>query len=250
MRMPGESEAGASGSHGGSDPTPAGGDFAALAPDLTRRIGTILDAVQREADKMLDEARGEAQRHVEVGKRQADGLLADRQRRIAALSDTLIERTEAVVAQLEETALVRESFGRLLRALSAAADEVTTRSRRRRCRRARAAPGRTELRAAATVCGHGARAAERARGCARAAAGRSAARRPRLGRGPPGGDPDGRRGQHRGHRSRHTCAASCTSPTPAPLLDQVFGAATAGEARVPWAIVPSAPPAQPENAGG
>lgn len=93
MWMSGESGRGGAGG-GPRDPSaPAGGDFAALAPDLTKRIGTILEAVQREADKMLDEARGEARHHVDVGKRR----------------------------ELEETELVRASFGRLLTALSEAA---------------------------------------------------------------------------------------------------------------------------------
>ncbi len=250
--MPGESEAGASGSHGGSEPTPAGGDFAALAPDLTRRIGTILDAVQREADKMLDEARGEAQRHVEVGKRQADGLLADRQRRIAALSDTLIERTEAVVAQLEETALVRDSFGRLLRALSAAADEVTT--------EVQAAPvpppPAPEPPAVAPSF------EEQQPFAATAPAPPS---QPEVApEPPPAAQPPADRAWVEARQAAIQMAAAGNTRAqveahlrgflhvadPAPLLDQVFGAATAGEARVPWAIVPSAPPAQPENAGG
>jgi ElaB/YqjD/DUF883 family membrane-anchored ribosome-binding protein len=124
MRMPGESDTGATGAPGGSEQKHAGGDFAALAPELTKRIGSILGAVQHEADKMLDDARLEAQRHVDYGKRQADGLLADRQRRLAELSDQLIERTESVVAQLEQTELVRASFGKLLEALSEAADRV------------------------------------------------------------------------------------------------------------------------------
>ena len=81
--MSGESDAG--GASAPTDPdAPAGGDFAALAPDLTRRIGSILDAVQREADKMLAEARREAQQQIELGRRRqmarspatSDGLLS------------------------------------------------------------------------------------------------------------------------------------------------------------------------------
>ena len=37
---------------------------------------------------------------------------------------------------------------------------------------------------------------------------------------------------------------------PTPLLDQVFGTGTAGEARVAWAIAPSTPTWQPEPPGG
>jgi hypothetical protein len=200
MRMPDGSDAAPSGA--GSGDTPAGGDFAALAPDLTKRIGTILEAVQREADKMLDEARGEAQRQVDVGKRQADGLLADRQRRIAALSDTLIARTETVVTQLEETELVRQSFGRLLRALADAADRVTE--------EVTATPMSPPPADRAWV-----------------EAGQAAIQMAAAGN---------TRAQVEAHLRGFLNVAD-----PTPLLDQVFGAATAGEARVPWAIAPSSP---------
>ena len=210
--MSGESDAG--GASAPTDPdAPAGGDFAALAPDLTRRIGSILDAVQREADKMLAEARREAQQQIELGRRQADGPLAGHQRRIAELSDTLIAHAESVVAQLEETELVRESFRRLLRALAEAADRVTAEATASPPTAASSLPaaGLFEPTAAAPatpipppvapVSPPGAR---------RPAAGGRGARRgfgvrapacgcePRLGRVPSGRDPDGCGRQHTG----------------------------------------------------
>lgn len=106
-----------------------GGDLASLAPELTRRIGTILDTIQREADKMLNQARDEAQRQVDDGRREADHLLSRRHRRLNELSDALVERTEHVLSQLEETEIVRQSFGRLLSALAEAADRVAAEAR-------------------------------------------------------------------------------------------------------------------------
>jgi hypothetical protein len=201
----------------GGDAPPAGGDFAALAPDLTRRIEVILEAVQREADKMLDEARGEARRRVDTGRRQADGLLADRRRRIAELSDTLIERTESVVAQLEETQLVRDSFGRLLQALAESADRLTE-----------------EVVAA-----------------------------PEPQSGPPPPPPADRPWIEARQAAIRMAAAGNTRaqvethlrgvlsvPDSTALLDQVFGAATAGEARVPWAMAPTPPMWQPDGGSG
>jgi len=107
-----------------------GGDFAALAPGLTRRLETILETVQQQTDRMLDEARGEPERPDapvrSAGRpRPAGHPIAERQRRIAALSDELIAKTEAVLGPLEEIELVRRSFGRLLRGLSETADGVT-----------------------------------------------------------------------------------------------------------------------------
>ena len=75
-----------------------GQEFASLAPELSRRIGAILDTIQREADKMLDQARLEAQRRVEDGRREADELISERRLRLARLSDDLIARSEQVLA--------------------------------------------------------------------------------------------------------------------------------------------------------
>jgi hypothetical protein len=104
-------------------------EFASLAPELSRRIGSILDTIQREADKLLDQARVEAQRHVDDGRRQADELISERRERLARLSESLIARSEQVLSQLEETERVRRSFGRLLDALADAADRIADEAR-------------------------------------------------------------------------------------------------------------------------
>jgi ElaB/YqjD/DUF883 family membrane-anchored ribosome-binding protein len=120
---------------GASGPTSPGADsrldqeFAALAPELSRRIGGILGSIQREADKLLEEVRVDARRQVDDGRRQADDLIGERRERLARLSDSLITRTEQVLAQLEETERVRQSFGRLLDALADAADRLADEAR-------------------------------------------------------------------------------------------------------------------------
>jgi hypothetical protein len=120
---------------GSSSPTSFGADsrldqeFASLAPELSRRIGAILDTIQREADKLLDQARVEAQRQVDGGRREADELIHERRERLARLSDSLSTRTEQVLAQLEETERVRQSFGRLMDALADAADRIADEAR-------------------------------------------------------------------------------------------------------------------------
>jgi hypothetical protein len=282
MRMPDGTDAGATGGRSGESASspPAGGDFAALAPDLTARIGTILEAVQREADRMLDEARGEAQRQVDVGKRQADGLLADRQRRIAQLSDTLIERTEGVVAQIEETALVRESFGRLLRALADAADRVTA-----EITAAPMPPPAPEPPAAPDPFAPAApepavpppftqaptppppvpeplaRVPEPPPDSPAEPPAPEAATPPAQ---PAPTPPNPDRAWIEARQAAIQMAAAGNTRAqveahlrgflnvsdPSALLDQVFGAATAGEARVPWAIAPAAPAWHPDSVGG
>jgi hypothetical protein len=207
-------------------PPGAGGDFAALAPELTKRIDAILDGVQQEADKMLEEARSETRQKVEAETSEAEDPLAERRRRLAELSETLIERTESLVAKHEETELVRESFGRLLRALSEAADEVATEVAASASpspeQPAPAPPAPAPPTAPATTPPPG-RALVEARQAAiqMAAAGNT-------------------RTQVEAHLRDFLKIEE-----PTPLLDQVFGAATAGDARVPWAIAPSPPGSRP-----
>jgi vacuolar-type H+-ATPase subunit H len=100
------------------------GDIAGMAPDLAHRMTSMLSAVEREADRLLEEARVQAEQQVELARRQADGLVAERQRRISELSDELIERTQSLLDRLDETAPIRESFDRLLQALGHAADRL------------------------------------------------------------------------------------------------------------------------------
>jgi hypothetical protein len=205
----------------GAAPPTAGGDFAALAPELTQRIDAILDGVQREADKMLEQARSATRQKADAGTSEAEGPLAGRQRRLAELSETLIERTESIVAKLEETELVRESFGRLLRALSEAADEVAAEVAAEASPPAPAQPAPAPPEPAAT------QPAGRAWVEARQAAIQMAAA-----------------GNTRRQVETHL-RGFLKVDDPTPLLDQVFGTATAGEARVPWAIAPSAPSSRP-----
>jgi vacuolar-type H+-ATPase subunit H len=104
--------------------TESGGELARMAPDLARRMSSMLGAVEREADRLLDEARAQAEQQVELARRQAAGLVAERQRRISELSDEVIERTESLLERLDETAPIRDSFNRLLEALGHAADRL------------------------------------------------------------------------------------------------------------------------------
>ena len=92
--------------------------MAAMAPEISRRVGSILDAVEREASRLRDEAQAEAARYGENARRHADGLVAERQRRISELSDELIAKSEAVVARLDDAAPVRQGFENLVRQLA------------------------------------------------------------------------------------------------------------------------------------
>lgn len=94
------------------------------APEISRRVGSILDAVEREAARLREEARVEAGAYLDNARRRADGLVAERQRRIGELSDELIAKSEAVIARLDDAAPVRQGFENLVRALGDAAERL------------------------------------------------------------------------------------------------------------------------------
>lgn len=96
----------------------------ALASEISRRVGAILDAVEREAARLREEARADAARYLEDARIQADTLVAERRQRIAALSDELVAKSEAVVSRLDDAEPVRDGFENLVRALGDAAERL------------------------------------------------------------------------------------------------------------------------------
>src|SRR6266516_5181255 len=83
------------------------GAASAMASELAPRIAAILGAVEREADRILEEVREQAEHEIEVARRQADGLVAERQRRIAELSDALVERAGVILERVTEAEAIR-----------------------------------------------------------------------------------------------------------------------------------------------
>ncbi len=103
-----------------------------LAPEVSRRVSSILDAVEQEAASLRAEAREEAGRYLEYSRRHADELVAERQARIGALSDELMSKAEAVVARLDDAAPVRAGFENLIKALGDAAERLAGEAERTR----------------------------------------------------------------------------------------------------------------------
>jgi hypothetical protein len=99
-----------------------------MAPEISRRISSILDAVEREASRLREEAQNEANRYFDAARRQADELVAERRRRISELSGELVVKSEAVVARLDDAAPVRQGFENLVRALGDAAERLSVES--------------------------------------------------------------------------------------------------------------------------
>lgn len=103
-----------------------------IAPEVSRRVSSILDAVEREAARLRDDASEEAHRYLDYSRRRADSLVAERQQRIAELSDEIIAKAEAVVGKLDDAAPVREGFENLVRALGDAAERLSAEAERTR----------------------------------------------------------------------------------------------------------------------
>jgi hypothetical protein len=111
----------------------------AYLEDAKRRADSLVNAmvaaVEREAAEMRREAEAgirarweaieiDAARHLDEARRVADRLVAERQRRIAALSDGITGRAQALTAGLEDAERVRAQFDSFVRALSEAAATV------------------------------------------------------------------------------------------------------------------------------
>ena len=109
-------------------PEPAAADRlsadAGIAPEVSRRVSSILDAVEREASTLRSEAVEEARRYLDYSRQRADALVGERQRRISELSDEIIAKAESVVGRLDDAAPVRAGFENLVRALGDAAERL------------------------------------------------------------------------------------------------------------------------------
>lgn len=108
---------------GQTSPEQGVGEFS-TAVEISRRVGSILDAVEAEAQRLREDARSEAADYLAQARQRADELVAERQRRIAEISDDLIAKSEAVVSRLEDAAPVRQGFENLVRALGDAAERL------------------------------------------------------------------------------------------------------------------------------
>jgi cell division septum initiation protein DivIVA len=165
-----------------------------LGPEFEHRMESILGDVRQEADRILDDAR----RRAENATSDLDEALTSRRRRLLELYESLIARTEVVLARLDEVEFGRDNLGRMLRAVSQAADELTQ-----------------EVAGAREHAGGEDLSEDRQQAIRMAAAGAT-----------------------RGEVEAQLHALSGQSGDPAGLLDEVFGPETEADARVPWAYDP------------
>jgi hypothetical protein len=95
---------------------------AAASPEISHRVSAILDAAEREVLEIRRQAREEAMRYMEYARRRADGLVAERQMKIAELSGELLERAERLITQVDSAQPLREALDDLVRKLTATAE--------------------------------------------------------------------------------------------------------------------------------
>jgi len=99
------------------------------------RVNEIVDAVEREAAKLRQEAeqdaaqiryqaQEEARRYVDQARHQSEELVARRMERIQELSDALMARAEEVLERLDYAVPVKAGFENLVRALGETAERL------------------------------------------------------------------------------------------------------------------------------
>jgi hypothetical protein len=118
-----------------SSQQPPGGDWEATG--FGSRVNEIVDAVEREASKLRQEAeqdaaqiryqaQEEARRYVDEARRQSEALVAERAREIHELSDQLMARAQEVLERLDYAVPVKAGFENLVRALGETAERLAT----------------------------------------------------------------------------------------------------------------------------
>ena len=99
----------------------------------------MIDAVEREAAAIRREAEegirarwlqveSDTQRHLEEAARVGEGIVAERQQRLAELSEQITSRAEAVAAGLDDAERIRTQFEAFVRALSLTAGRIAQES--------------------------------------------------------------------------------------------------------------------------
>ena len=107
------------------------------AAGIGSRVNEIVDAVEREAAKLRQEAeqdaaqirfqaQEEARRYVEQARRQSETLVAQRMERIQELSDALMARAQEVLERLDYAVPVKAGFEHLVRALGETAERLAS----------------------------------------------------------------------------------------------------------------------------
>lgn len=100
-------------------------------------VATMLSAVEREATEIRrsaeegirarwHQAEVDAERHVENAREVAERIVAERQRRIAVLSDGIANRAGTLTSGMDDAEQVRAQFDAFVRALSATADRIAS----------------------------------------------------------------------------------------------------------------------------
>jgi hypothetical protein len=98
--------------------------IAAANAAVQREVAEVRAAAERDASDRRRRAEESAGTILEDARGVAERIVAERQRRIGALSDGVVGRAEALTAGLEDAARVRAQFDAFARSLAAAADRI------------------------------------------------------------------------------------------------------------------------------
>jgi cell division septum initiation protein DivIVA len=73
-----------------------------LATSTAERIGAIVEAAERAAVAVIDDAEKQAQRHLEEAQTEADGIVADRLAALSRLTDSLAAQADVIKGESEK----------------------------------------------------------------------------------------------------------------------------------------------------
>ena len=86
----------------GGDPTPGRPSPGPMAQNAAERLAVIIDAVERAATGVIDDAEAQAKRHLEQARARAERVADERIRAITELTEGLIAQAEEVKRQADE----------------------------------------------------------------------------------------------------------------------------------------------------
>jgi uncharacterized protein Yka (UPF0111/DUF47 family) len=110
-----------------------------ISDEISERVRSVLAAAESAATAIRHEAEQQAQirkraaeaerqRYIEDAKAEAEALLAERMKRIAELSDSIIEGAEAVLMRIEGAHEVKRQLESMVHALAGAAQQLANES--------------------------------------------------------------------------------------------------------------------------
>jgi hypothetical protein len=103
--------------------------IAAMIAAVEEEAATIRRRAEREIEEHWQRAEAEAGEYVADARRVADGMVAERQDSIGAVSDGILRRAEALTTGMDDAERIRTQFDRFILSLSETADRIASEAR-------------------------------------------------------------------------------------------------------------------------